>query len=259
MPRAAVVLWQAGSLAALLSVTGAGLLIGMGLLEATLPPVGVVAVQVALLAFVLLVVVRLLWSLLAVARRTALRRRRHRHAVDLLGQVDPSAPLPGVRVLAETLPLAYCLPGVTGSRVVLSEGTLATLTAEELRAVLAHEQAHLRARHDVVLDTFDALHRAFPIAVRSEIPHQQCRLLVEMLADDVARKRVGPGPLARALVAMAGAPVPRAALGVGQFGTLERVERLVAPPDHSRPLAGVVYALALGLLALPPAVLALTS
>lgn len=255
VPRPAIVLWQAGSVAAIVSVVGAGLVIGLGLLARPLPTIGVTIIQAILLIFTVLVVGRLLWSLISVALSTRQRRQRHRQVVDLLGQVDHTAPLSGVRILAETLPLAYCLPSVRGSRVVLSEGTLATLSAAELNAVIAHEQAHVRARHDLVLDTFIALHRAFPIAVRSEIPHQQCRLLVEMLADDAARRKVGSAPLARALVAMAGAPVPRAALGLGHVGTVARVQRLVAPPDHPRLIALAVYVLAVCLVLSPPAIL----
>ena len=59
----------------------------------------------------------------------------------------------------------------------------------------------------------DRLDRLTPVAVRSEITAQQCRLLVEMLADDAARRLTGPLPLGRALVALAGAPKPAWDLG----------------------------------------------
>lgn len=259
VPRAAVVLWQAGAVAALVSVIGAGLVV-------TLPAVGrwseldqvPVWERVAygvLVVFTLVVVGRLSWSLITVAATTDSRRRRHRAAVDLLGRVDESLSLPGLRVLAEQLPLAYCLPGVRGSRVVISAGTLAALSREEVRAVVEHESAHLRARHDLVLDTFTALHRAFPIAVRSEIPAAQCRLLVEMLADDAARRRTGPLPLARALVALAGAPKPTWALGTTGIGTVERIFRLHGDPGSHRALSAAVYLLAAGLVIFPVAIM----
>ena len=146
--------------------------------------------------FAAVVVVRLVWALGRVIISTGSRRRRHRDLVDLLGReaddgVD-AAP-PGLRVLAEERPLAYCVPGLRESRVVVSAGTLAMLSPDELAAVLAHERAHLRARHDLVLATFDAVHQAFPHAIRSELPAEQCRLLVEMLADDAAVRSVGRG------------------------------------------------------------------
>jgi Zn-dependent protease with chaperone function len=260
VPRAAVVLWQAGALAALLSIIGAGLALGLpGLEWSELPqrPVAEQAAYAVIAIFIILVIARLAWSLVSVARLSGTRRSRHRAAVDLLGQVDESMSLPGLRVLAEQLPIAYCLPGVRGARVVLSEGTLAALSKAEVSAVLEHESAHVRARHDLVLDTFTALHRAFPYAVRSEIPAQQCRLLVEMLADDAARRRTGPLPLARALVALAGAPKPAGALGVASLGVVERLARLSAEPQSSRWLSGGVYLLAAGLVAGPAVILAL--
>jgi len=258
VPRAAVVLWQAGAVAALVSVVGAGLLVAVPVLRweemATLSG-GEVGLYAMVLVFTAVVVVRLVWSLVAVARGTGSRRRRHRAAVDLLARPgDPLTP-PGLRVLAEQLPVAYCLPALRGSRVVLSEGTLSRLRPDELRAVVEHESAHVRARHDVVLDTFTALHRAFPIAVRSELPAVQCRLLVEMLADDAACRVTGPVPLARALVSLAGAPKPAWALGVAGTGALVRVARLAQDSRPSRALAAAVYLLAGGLVLFPVLVL----
>ncbi len=111
-------------------------------------------------------------------------------------------------------PLAYCLPGVR-SRVVLSEGTLSALTDTELVAILSHERAHLRARHDLVLEAFVAVHTAFPRFVRSGSALNAVRLLVELLADDAAVRTAGPAPLARALVACASARTPTGALAAG--------------------------------------------
>ncbi len=259
VPRAAVVLWQAGAVAALVSVVGAGLVVLIPTVsrgpELRRLPGGELVAYAVLVLFTLVVVCRLIWSLVAVARSTSTRRRRHRAAVDVLGRAEESLSLPSLRVLAEQLPLAYCLPGVRGSRVVISAGTLAALTRDEVRAVIAHESAHIRARHDLVLDTFTALHRAFPIAVRSEIPAAQCRLLVEMLADDVARRRTGAMPLARALVALAGATQPSWALGAAGTGAVERIARLSREPRAERGLGTVVYLLAAGLVVLPVAIM----
>lgn len=199
----------------------------------------------------MVVVVRLIWSLITVVRSSGIRRARHRQAVDLLGQTGRRPELPSLRVMSEDIPVAYCLPAVPGrSRVVVSEGALQALASDEVAAVLAHEEAHVRARHDLVLDTFAALHRAFPIAVRSDVPLKEARLLVELLADDFARRRTGPIPLARALVAMAAAPVPGFAMGVS-YGTAVRVSRLAERPRPHRLLSAGIYLLALGLIALP--------
>ncbi len=256
VPRAAVVLWQAGALAALLCVLGLTWLVLSETLGSPrrLPWWEWLAAS-AVALFALVVVARLVWALIRVIGSTGTRRRRHRDLVDLLSETaaaDLHRANPGLRVLAETRPLAYCLPGLRGSRVVVSAGTLAMLSAEELSAVLAHERAHLRARHDVVLATFDAVHQAFPHAIRSELPAEQSRLLVEMLADDAAVRWVGRRPLGRAMVALSTSVVPDEGLGAGAASTRVRLERLAAPgPDRSTGLAAAIYLLALSLVVAP--------
>ena len=84
-------------------------------------------------------------------------------------------------------PLAYCLPGVR-SRVVVSEGTLYTLTDTEVSAILSHERAHLRARHDLVLEAFTAVHAAFPRIVRSA----NALSAVQIAGRAAGRRRRGP-------------------------------------------------------------------
>lgn len=255
VPRAAVVLWQAGALAALGCVFGVAWIL---IREAvTAVPVGwwVWGLTGAVTVFAAVVVVRLVWALGRVIIATGSRRRRHRDLVDLLGREDEGGVdgrTRGLRVLAEERPLAYCVPGLRDPRVVLSAGTVAMLSPDELAAVLAHERAHLRARHDLVLATFDAVHQAFPHAIRSELPAEQCRLLVEMLADDAAVRSVGPAPLGRALVALAGSVVPAGGLGAGPLSTRVRLERLAAP-EHGRTgrLAAAVYLLAVSLVLAP--------
>nr|WP_281373351.1 M56 family metallopeptidase [Kineococcus aurantiacus] len=151
----------------------------------------------------------------------------------------------GVRVLTGPGRVAYCVPGVR-ARVVVSDAMLDSLTPEEVRAVLAHERAHLRARHDLVLEGFTALHAAFPRVVSSQAALDSVRLLVEMLADDSARRRTGSLPLARALVALAGQPDAgggvESEMPVGS-AALARVRRLAARPAP-RGLSVAVYAAA---------------
>lgn len=232
-PRAAVVLWQAIAAAAVLSAFSAGLAVACRLFvpgadgRPTANPADEIAVlgwplwlaSVVVLVLTLVIGVRLLVAVLQVAIATRRRRAHHRMVVDLLG--DHRGDMHGVRVLHVAEPLAYCLPGMR-SRVVLSEGTLAALTDLELVAILRHERAHLRARHDIVVEAFIAVHTAFPRFVRSGSALNAVRLLVELLADDAAVRAAGPTPLARALVACAAGPTPP--------------ER--SPPEARRPLSG---------------------
>jgi Zn-dependent protease with chaperone function len=264
VPRAALVLWQALALAAVLAALGAGLSLGTGVLLH--PGQGGVqtALQLAVSLLTVVVAVRLAWATLQVAIRTRARRRHHRMVVDLVGtpgeRLDPArlqGEESGIRVLAQSTPFAYCLPGVRCSRVVVSSGALDQLAPEELDAVLAHERAHLRARHDLVLEAFTALRQAFPRWVRSRTAFDRAHLLVEMLADDAARRRVGAPPVARALVTLASTPAaPTGGLAAGGTGTIARVRRLAQPGEPHRVLATATYLAAAALVVVPTLTLA---
>ncbi|MFE7746151.1 M56 family metallopeptidase [Nocardia sp. NPDC057455] len=238
-PRAALVLWQAIALAAVLSAFGSGLAIAAELLvpgpdgrPTTAPTREIDALGLPLwLAYVfvfaltLLVGARLIYAIIRVGVHTRRRRARHRMLVDLLDQSGPHRRAADIRVLAATEPIAYCLPGLR-QRVVLSEGTLTNLADAEVTAIVSHERSHLRARHDLVLEAFTAVHEAFPRVVRSKAALGSVKLLIELLADDSAVKVTGPKPLARALVACAKSTAPQGALAAGGPTTLIRIQRL---------------------------------
>jgi Zn-dependent protease with chaperone function len=141
------------------------------------------------------------------------------------------------------------------SRVVVSEGTLTTLTGDEVTAILTHERAHLRARHDLVLEAFTAVHAAFPRLVRSTSALHAVQLLVELLADDAAVRAAGRAPLARALVACASGRAPSGALAVGGTSTVLRVRRL-SGGGNSLALSAAAYLTAAAILVLPTIALA---
>lgn len=266
-PRAALVLWQAIMIAAVLSAFGAGLAIASELLvpgpdgrPTTSPPREISALGLPLgllylsvFAATVLVGARLILASLHVAVRTRRRRARHRMLVDLLDCTESSAAdslrTAELRVLDHAQPIAYCLPG-RRSRVVLSEGTFANLDDAEIRAILLHERSHLRARHDLVLEAFTAVHVAFPRFVRSRSALGAVELLVELLADDHAVRTTGPRPLARALVACAGSSAPAGALGIGGTSTLLRVQRLADPLAQSR-ITLAAYTAAFAIVAVP--------
>ncbi|MFR9749399.1 M56 family metallopeptidase [Nocardia sp. 004] len=238
-PRAALVLWQAIALAAVLSAFGSGLAIASELLvpgpdgrPTTVPTHEIEALGLPLwsayvfvLGLTLLIGARLLYAIVRVAVHTRRRRSRHRMLVDLLDQSDPHQRAADIRVLSATEPIAYCLPGLR-RRVVLSAGTLNNLADAEVAAIVSHERSHLRARHDLVLEAFTAVHEAFPRIVRSKAALGSVKLLIELLADDSAVKVTGPKPLARALVACSKSTAPQGALAAGGPTTLIRIQRL---------------------------------
>jgi Zn-dependent protease with chaperone function len=258
-PRAAIVLWQSIALAAVLSAFSAGIAIASRLFAPGHDgrPTATIASEIdvlgwplwitylAVFALTLVIGVRLAVAIVQVAIATRRRRAHHRMVVDLVGKSQKS----GLRILDVPEPLAYCLPGVR-SRVVVSEGTLASLADNEIAAILSHERAHLRARHDLVLEMFMAVHAAFPRFVRSASALDAVRLLIEMLADDAAVRAAGPTPLARALVTCATGRTPAGALAAGGPTTVVRVRRL-GGRGNSLAVAACAYVAAAAVLVLP--------
>ena len=273
-PRAAMVLWQAIALAAVLSAFSAGIAIATRVLvpgpdgRPTASIIGAVdrlgwplwISYIAAFALTVLVGVRLMVAVVRVVIANRRRRAHHRMVVDLVGVghdaalAQPCAGTRDLRILNVPQPLAYCLPGVR-SRVVVSEGTLSTLTDAEVAAILTHERAHLRARHDLVLEAFTAVHAAFPRLVRSANALRAVQLLVELLADDAAVRATGRTPLARALVACASGRAPSGTLAAGGPSMVVRVRRL-SGRGNSLALSVAAYLAAAAVLVVPTIALA---
>jgi Peptidase family M48 len=201
-------------------------------------PLILVAIRLACLAAGLALLALLCWVLLAASVAAVQARRRQRALLTLLAHGDPK--VPGALVVDYPSAAAYCLPGLRSrSRIVVSVGALELLGRGELAAVLAHERAHLRERHDLVLLPFTALRRAFPRSVTCTDAQQAVALLVEMLADDHALRARSARELVSALVRFgtAGAcPAPAGALAAAQGEMAARVVRLLQPV---RPLPAV--------------------
>lgn len=259
-PGAAVVLWQAVTLAAVLCALGVVLAAPEELVRARGADATLAAAAlVVALAVAALIIVRLLVSVGLVAYRSRVRRARHRLLADLLDRAEehgaPAADAE-VRVLDGGLPFAYCVPG-RSPRIVLSEGTLRVLSPAQVAAVLAHERAHLRARHDVVMESFTAFYRAVPGPLRSRAPLDAVHLLLEGLADDSARRSHGTGPLREALRTLGG---PGPDLGDAPADPDQerrwRLDRLSpGAAGTGRRLSAAVYAVAAGILVLPTVLL----
>ncbi|MBB2943682.1 hypothetical protein FB565_003411 [Actinoplanes lutulentus] len=251
-PVAAVVLWQALTLTAVLCALGVVLAAPEELTRAAgaRHPETVVALVLSL-AVAATIVIRLLISLAQVTSRARARRDRHRMLVDLLDHVEQRGEIGGeVRVLDGALPMAYCVPG-RDPRVVLSDAVLKVLDREQVDAVLAHERAHLRHRHELVMESFTAFYQAVPKLLRSRAPLDAVHLLLEMVSDDAARRRTGPEPLRAALSRLADA-LPLAEGAAGETRR-RRLDRLDLPESRSLSVAAIVAAA--GLLVLPTVIL----
>ena len=279
-PAAAILLWQALGLGWGLAAVGA--LIGFG---ATAPGAAVAsgavdrlasiaraggvpsavdmlgAVRLACLAAGVALLGVLCWILLAASASVLRARQRQRELLSLLAHGDPK--VPGALVVDHPAATAYCLPGLR-SAIVISAGTLDLLDADELAAVLAHERAHLRERHDLVLLPFLALLRAFRWAGIARQAYRAVGLLVEMHADDRARQHRPARELATALLrvgAAGGGGVPSGALAVARAEECEvaaRVIRLLRPaPGLSNAVLALVISVSAAIVVIPAALLVL--
>jgi Zn-dependent protease with chaperone function len=264
-PVGALLVWQAIGLSGGLALVGSGLVYGLSPLGPSLPAAlpNVVAATISgrwpaelglghLLALLasLVLVLRLVGVLLAVTVRTLRTRRRHRDLLDLLATPWPA--VPGARVLDHPVPVAYCLPGLR-SRLVLSAGVLDTLEPAAVAAVLAHERAHLRERHDLVVLPFVAWGATAPFVRGMVCAQLAVAALVEMRADDVATACTTRSQLTGALRSM-GAAAPAAALTSFSTALEHRLDRILAPPAPlPGPVRTLVRLVAIGLVAFPVA------
>lgn len=162
-------------------------------------------------------------------RKTACRNREHAEGLVLLGRDDSR---PGVVVVDSPTLAAYALPG-RRQRIVLSSSAMAALSPAGVNAVVDHERAHLRGRHHLPLTTAVVLSRALPGCRVLREARRQIAALLEMLADDHARRRQNGQAVAEALRAL-GAPSqpgPTATIDhpFGAHGVRARVQRLLAP------------------------------
>ena len=285
-PAAAIVLWQAiglgwglatvGTLAGLGAdqrpgvVRGAYALAGRFIEGRGIAAAGasILPAAVRLLALATgLVLLLLLTGALVAAFAAVLRaRRRQRALLTLLAHGDPK--VPGALVVDHPAAAAYCVPGLR-SAIVISAGALDLLDQAELAAVLAHERAHLRERHDLVLLPFAALLRPFRWSAAARAAHAAVAMLVEMLADDQALRHrpVAARELATALIrvgAAGGGRAPLGGLAVADRGAdgqvAARVSRLLRPaPRLPWPAIALVCAAAATVVAVPAALLLLPS
>lgn len=247
-PRLAIAAWQAMTASALAAAALAGLSLTLpsvhlgfdlsGLVHACLAalraqyrtPIGVVTgLAGALLTGA--TIGRATSCVLMTMLRARRLRRRHGEALMLVGVFDPTL---GAVVVPSDQPAVYCLPG-RGHRVVVTSAARAALNGEQLAAALAHEQAHVRQRHDLVIAWATGLASAFPGVPLFRAAHGETARLIEMLADDQALRHHDRVTLAEALVTLASPARPAVGLAAAGGGVSARVTRLIAPrPPLSR-------------------------
>lgn len=195
--------------------------------------------------------------LVAVLLISALRSYGHRRSSmrDLCQRLSGAAAAETVQgfdvmVVEDPNPVAYALPRRCRA-IVVSRRLIDTLTADELSAVLTHEQAHLRQRHHLILTLLESISRplrAVPLVrtVSAAVPHY-----LEVAADNTARGHTSTAVLASALLKIGEAPkqsvaaVPES-LALHAAGT-DRIRQLVAPHHSAGATASTLAVVTAGL------------
>jgi Zn-dependent protease with chaperone function len=260
-PALAILAWQALTWSVLTSLMFAGASLALPRLPAgdtvagffhacsvalrhhySTPGGGALAVLGGSLAILLLG--RLGYFLLRYAHQERAARAAH---ADLLGYVGVRQD--GVVVVDHPSPAVYCFPG-RGASIVVTTAARDALTSTQLRQVLAHERAHLRARHHLALLAARSVAATLGGRLGSATAVRQVADLVEMHADDAADSLERPA-LARALVLLASGSAPATSLAAATTCTLLRVQRLARPavPVSYRVRGAIMLAMVLLLIA----------
>ena len=195
----------------------------------------------------------MVWALFGFARAWLAVRRRLRGAV---GQG------PHGSTIIEDSDIVVGVTGVGRSRILISDGAVGALDAEELEASVNHELGHIQRRHRPVLlfaSVLGALGRTLPGTRKAEA---ELRFSLERDADQYAVRRTrDPLALASAICKAATGHSPAGALGLEGSGRvslrldyLEGVSVPAAPGLERavRALALVLILTTLGLLAAVP-------
>ncbi|MFD7103164.1 M56 family metallopeptidase [Streptomyces celluloflavus] len=179
------------------------------------------------------------WTAVALTREVrGARARRRRRRADLLRR---SPLLPGEErsgdrlvILEGDRPEVSWLPS-SSPQLVITTSALRRLKGRQLDALIAHEQGHARARHDLLLYCAAALAAGFPQVPVFAAFRDQVHRLVELAADDAASRRFGRLTFALALVEL---NEDRGVFGPGpsQLAQVQhRVDRLLAPAHRFTP------------------------
>lgn len=149
----------------------------------------------------------------------------------------------GVHLVESSRPFAFAEPGRSGG-IIVSSAMLGALAAKERHALLAHEQAHLRHRHDLYL-LVATFARGIPVlsTLASRLRHALERWADEEAAETTGDRLVVARAVARAALATVD-PTPVGVLAGSGSSVPARVTALASPPNSTSrwtyPAAGVV-------------------
>lgn len=183
-------LWEAWTLRNGVQGVGQGLLAEFLLASIMVP-------STAVLAFFMARLERVVGSVIAERRAMAVLVRQFGRSHPEAESLDCE-----VVVLPTQGGIACSLVG-QGPRVFVSDGLLADLSAAEVRAVILHEHAHVRQRHDLWCLVGEVAEAWAPRLPAARGLRRATALLVELAADDYARRFAGQPATASALATLA--------------------------------------------------------
>jgi Zn-dependent protease with chaperone function len=192
------------------------------------------------------VTVRLAISIAAELRRVRRTRQERLEVLRLAAHADDVRPR--TLWLSHDRPLAFSLPGKPGV-IVATEGLRRHLSPDGVAAVLAHERAHLRARHHLLATITGVASRTFRFVPLFRAAPDALNDLVELAADEEAVREQGVGAVRAALRAVTWDPAPNGALAIGQDAVELRLARLAMRTPPSRRARRVLQCGAAGLAA----------
>lgn len=217
----------------------------LGITDAVrLPTSMATAITVGLLILTTTVAVHTARRILLTALRIRRSNRDHAEAVTVVGRRTQHH---GVVSIEADKAAVYCVSAGRSTAIVATSGALKLLDSNGLAAVLAHERAHLRGHHHVVVGILNALAAALPRLPLMRDAAQYVPTLLEMCADDAAIRAHGRAALISSLILLStGERLPAGALAAAGAAVLERVLRLTEPAErgawHTWRYAGVVAA-----------------
>lgn len=126
---------------------------------------------------------------------TALRNTVARVPSAAAGLLCVSPRLSGRVIIVHDRSLVSYTMGFLRPRVVISDSLLETLDADEIQAVLSHEEGHLAGRDNLLMLVAQTLAHAFALVPGVRFSHARLRRALELAADSYARRETGD-PLA---------------------------------------------------------------
>lgn len=148
----------------------------------------------------------------------------------------------GQLVLAPSTERFAFTTGLLRPRIVVSQGLVDDTPPKWRRVVLAHEDAHRRGRHPLLVLTAETLARGIPL-LPLRWAADLLRLSLEAVADEHAARAVGDQTLVAE--AIAGAALAPAGTVVSFEGNeVLRVRRLLAAPSGPHSIAGAALVIA---------------